>query len=77
MSGILVEGDANVNDMKPEEPIHENIRIVDNYFENGEIHIKGTRGVTVTDNVSLNNTLRVNLDKSCTDTKTENNVCKK
>jgi hypothetical protein len=68
-----IEVGANVKDMKPEEPIHENIRIVDNYFENGEIHIKGTRGVTVTDNTSLNNPLRVNLDKSCTDTQVENN----
>jgi hypothetical protein len=72
-----IEVGANVKDMKPEEPIHENIRIVDNYFENGEIHIKGTKGVTVTNNTALNNPLRINLDKSCTETKVENNMVKK
>ena len=68
---------ANVKDMKPEEPIHENFRIIDNIFDNGAIHAYGTKGLTITHNISKNNPLSISLHKSCTKTKVENNVVKK
>jgi parallel beta-helix repeat protein len=68
---------ANIKEIKPEEPIHENIRITENYFKNGGISIRGTKGVTITDNTSLNNPLSINLEKSCTETKVENNLVEK
>lgn len=34
----------------PEQPVHENIRILDNYFEGSGIEAKATRGLTITGN---------------------------
>ena len=68
---------ANVQNIKPEEPIHEKIRIADNDFDRGGIHIKGTRGVTIAGNISLDNALSIDLDKSCTEIRVENNTIKK
>ena len=59
---------------KPEEPVHENIRIVDNVFE-GEsgISAKNVKGLTVTGNHSSKGHLQVKLAPSCTGTKVEGN----
>ena len=67
---------ASVKNIKPEEPIHENIRIADYEFEGGGITIRGTRGVTVKDNFSLKQDLSIKLEDSCTETRVEGNQIK-
>lgn len=59
---------------RPEEPVHENIRILNNTFENGGISATAVKGFVVMDNQSVNSPLKVDVDDSCTDVKVENNI---
>ena len=63
---------------KPEEPVHENIRIVDNVFEgDGKVSARSVKGLTVTGNRSSHGSIPVTLAPSCTETKVENSDQKK
>jgi hypothetical protein len=62
-----------IESVKPDEPIHENIRIVDNNFERAGVSATGVKGLTVTGNRSPGGAIPIDLDPSCTGTKVENN----
>jgi len=68
-----IEITSTVRAPKPEEPVHENIRISDNRFEGGGISAKGIKGLRVTDNRSPDGKLSVNVDASCTEVTVERN----
>ncbi|MCX6996889.1 MAG: right-handed parallel beta-helix repeat-containing protein [Kiritimatiellaeota bacterium] len=58
---------------KPEDPVHENIRIEGNVFDNTEIIAKSVKGLTITGNTSIPGELRVHTE-ACTDVIKGNNV---
>lgn len=62
-----------IESAKPEEPIHENIRINDNHFDGAGVSATGVRGLTVTGNRSSGGAIPINLDQSCTGTRVEDN----
>ena len=62
---------------KPEEPVHENIRITDNYFDGAGVSAKSVKGLTVTGNRSPGGAMQIRLEPTCTETKVENNDRKK
>jgi Right handed beta helix region len=68
-----IEISSTVRAPKPEQPVHENIRISENMFEGGGIHAKSTRGLSVTDNRSTGGKLPMNIDPSCTEVTVERN----
>lgn len=68
--GISIE--ANIKERKPDAPVHENIRIVDNTFERSEIKVKSVKGLVVTGNTSTPKELRVAVESSCTAVKIQN-----
>lgn len=59
---------------KPEEPVHENVRILDNTFENAGVSAKSVKGLAVTGNQSVHSPLKVDVDASCTEVRVENNT---
>jgi hypothetical protein len=73
--GVWVNPDLSV--IQPEEPIHENIRIIDNVFVQTVVKAKGVRKLTITGNKSADGPLALTLDPSCTELKIENNEQKK
>lgn len=58
---------TSVKGPKPEEPVHENIRILNNDFTGGEIKAKSVKGLRVEGNRSVKSALNVQPDASCTD----------
>jgi hypothetical protein len=58
---------------KPEEPVHENIRIVDNVFDDAGVSARNVKGLTVTGNRTSKRPLRINLEPSCSETHVEKN----
>jgi hypothetical protein len=58
---------TSVKAPKTEEPIHENIRILNNDFTGGEIKAKSVKGLRVEGNRSVKSALNVQPDASCTD----------
>ena len=73
--GVWVNPDLSV--VQPEEPIHENIRIIDNVFVKTGVKAKGARKLTITGNRSADGPLPIEIDSSCTEVKIENNEQKK
>ncbi|MFN4944061.1 MAG: right-handed parallel beta-helix repeat-containing protein [Akkermansiaceae bacterium] len=69
--GVWVNPDLSV--VQPEEPIHENIRIIDNVFVKAGVKAKGVRKLTITGNRSADGPLLIEKDSSCTEVKIENN----
>ena len=70
--GISIE--ANLKTRKPESPVHENIRILGNRFEeSGQVAAKSAKGVVVSGNHFVNGPVRINLEDSCTEIRMENN----
>ncbi|MCH8529171.1 MAG: right-handed parallel beta-helix repeat-containing protein [Kiritimatiellae bacterium] len=69
-----IEITTTVHAPKPEEPVHENIRISNNAFENGGISAKAVKGLVLTDNHSSNGELNLQVDPSCTGVTTERNI---
>lgn len=67
----------NTQSNKPEEPVHENIRITDNNFDAAGVSAKGVRGLTVTGNRSPGGSIKINLEPSCTETLVNDNERKK
>lgn len=57
---------------KLEEPVHENIRIEDNFFDGGNISAKSVKGLTVINNRSTGGEVKVSTS-ACTDVTTSNN----
>lgn len=70
--GCGIQISSTVRAPKPEEPVHENVRIVNNTFENGAVSATAVKGFVVTDNQSVNVPLRVDVHPSCTEVKVEN-----
>jgi hypothetical protein len=64
---------STVSDPKPEEPVHENIRILDNQFESGGISASVVKGLVVRNNQAVPAPLKVDLAPSCTEVTVENN----
>ncbi len=64
---------STVSEPDPDAPVHENIRIIDNYFEGAGVTAKSVRGLTVTGNRSPGGTIPIELEISCTDARLENN----
>jgi hypothetical protein len=58
---------TSVKAPKPDEPVHENIRILNNDFTGGEIKAKSVKGLRVEGNRSVKSALNVQPDASCTD----------
>jgi hypothetical protein len=73
--GVWVNPDLSV--VQPEEPIHENIRIIDNVFVKTGVKAKGVRKLTITGNRSADGPLLIEKDSSCTEVKIENNEPRK
>jgi hypothetical protein len=65
--------DPAVESVSPDEPIHENIRIIDNDFERAGVSAVGARKLTITGNRSARGPLPIKIDRSCTEVKIENN----
>ncbi len=63
---------STVDDPKPEEPVHENIRIQDNTFEQGHISASAVKGLVIRGNPSAPLPLKVAMDASCTEVRMEN-----
>ncbi len=57
---------------KPEEPVHENIRIIDNHLDGAGVSAKNVKGLTMKGNSSPDGSIPIHLDPSCTDTQVEN-----
>ena len=69
--GVAIE--ANINERKPEAPVHENIRIIGNTFEGGQgIHAKSVKGLVISGNRSRSDELKVRVEASCTDVQIDN-----
>jgi hypothetical protein len=69
--GVWVNPDLSV--VQPEEPIHENIRIIDNVFVQTGVKAKGVRKLTITGNRPAGGPLPIEIASSCTEVKIENN----
>jgi hypothetical protein len=59
--------------IRPEDPVHENIRITDNDFVQAEVNAKGARKVSITGNRSPDGRVPITIDASCTELTIENN----
>lgn len=60
---------------KPEEPVHENIRIEGNVFDNADIWAKSVKGLVINGNKSVSGKVNVRTE-ACTDVINENNSSK-
>ena len=69
--GIQISPHNGNND--PNLPVHENIRIENNFFDGAGISAKNVRGLTIIDNRTTGDSLPVNTT-ACTETKTEGTV---
>lgn len=69
--GISINPQTHSND--PNEPVHENIRIEDNFFQGAGISAKGTKNLSITGNTSPDGNIRIDLAPSCSGVKTEDN----
>ena len=58
---------------RPDEPVHENIRIIENYFEDAGVTAKSVNGLTVTGNRSNGGVIPIKLEPTCTATRVEHN----
>jgi hypothetical protein len=69
--GIAIVPNSQSN--KPEQPVHENIRIIDNYFDSAGVSAKNSKGLIITGNRSANGVIPIKLESSCSEAKIENN----
>jgi hypothetical protein len=69
--GVFV--DPAIESASPDEPIHENIRIIDNKFDRAGVSAMGARNLTITGNRSASEPLPIKIEDSCTEVKIENN----
>lgn len=71
--GCGIQISATVGAPRPEEPVHETIRILDNTFEDGGVSATAVKGLVVMGNRSLPSPLEIHVDASCTEVKVEDN----
>jgi hypothetical protein len=64
--------DPHTSSDNPNEPVHENIRIIGNFFDGAGIYAKNARGLTVTGNRFTAETLPF-TQKACTETTVKDN----
>ena len=69
--GVFV--DPAIDSASPEEPIHENIQIIDNDFDGAGVNAMGARNLTISGNRSAGGPLPIKIESSCTEVKVENN----
>jgi hypothetical protein len=69
--GILIN--PHTRSIRSDEPVHENIRIIDNYFDGAGVTAKSVRGLSVTGNRSPGGDFPIRLEPSCSGVKVENN----
>ena len=69
--GVFV--DPAIQSLNPGEPIHENIRIIDNNFDHAGVNAKGARNLTISGNRSVGGPLPIRIDRSCTEVKIGDN----
>ena len=69
--------DPAIESASPDEPIHENIRIIDNDFDRAGVSAMGASNLTITGNRSAGGPLPIKIDHSCTEVKIEGNNDKK
>jgi hypothetical protein len=74
--GCGIEITSTVREPKPEEPVHENIRIIGNHFDGAGITARGVKELTVTGNRSPGGSIPIHLEPSCTETRVEDNQSK-
>jgi hypothetical protein len=65
--------DPHVQSTRPDAPVHENIRILDNHFDGAGVSAKSVRGLTIKGNRSSGADLSIRLDPSCTETEVGDN----
>ena len=71
-----VEINPHTGSNKPEEPVHENIRIEDNFFDAAGISARNVTGLTVLNNRSPSGSVPINVAPSCTGVRVEGNSMK-
>ncbi|MBN8457870.1 MAG: NPCBM/NEW2 domain-containing protein [Verrucomicrobia bacterium] len=71
--GTGIEINPQTRNTDASEPVHENIRITDNIFNDAGISAKNTRGLVITDNRFTSAKPIINLQPSCADAKVEGN----
>ena len=71
--GCGISIDPHVQAALPDEPVHENIRILDNHFIGAGVTAKAARGLTIKGNRSSEGDLPIRLDPSCTETEVGGN----
>jgi hypothetical protein len=69
-----IEINPQTRSTSPAEPVHENIRIQDNFFDGGGISAKSVRGLTLTGNRSPGGAIPLHLQPSCSEVTQENNA---
>ncbi len=74
--GCGVEINPQTRSVKPEEPVHENIRIENNFFDGAGVSAKSVRGLTVTGNRTPGGSLPVSVAPSCSEVTVKNNATK-
>jgi len=67
-----IQINPQVRNPKPEEPVHENIRIEENFFDGGNISAKSVKGLTIINNRSTAGDVKVSTT-ACTDVTLNNN----
>jgi hypothetical protein len=65
---------TSVKEPKLDEPVHENIRILNNNFNGGSIQAKSVKGMRVEGNRCVGPALMVKPDESCTDITVKDNI---
>jgi hypothetical protein len=74
--GCGVSINPQTRSARPEEPVHENIRIENNFFDGAGVSAKSVRGLTVTGNRSPGGSLPVNVAPSCSEVTVKDNAAK-
>lgn len=64
--GCGISIDPHVRPNNPDEPVHENIRIIDNLFEGAGVAAKATKGLALGANRSPAGVIPLKIDPSCT-----------
>ena len=71
--GCGIDINPHTRSAKPDEPVHENIRITDNRFDGAGVSAKSVKGLTITGNRCPGGAVQIRLEPSCTETKVGNN----
>lgn len=72
--GIEISPKSQSN--QPDQPVHENIRILDNFFDHAGISARNTSGLVITGNRSSSGQIPIQLHPSCSAVTQQNNSAK-